>query len=198
MLLENVSLIQKYKCHRLHFKFTLHSPLRLSGYAPGRQTFLFYIENLPGSRMLLIQLSLPLPLFRSLHLRLQDSQPLSLPLLLALLRQILLLLRLLLLVTFAVAMLCILVVLRRRRLLLLLLLLLCATPPIDDSKWLWLIRLPCFTSCCRLGQKGLHYTLLGTLDTFYFFGTVSRGKFLPFFRKLHSTATVSYWFSFLG
>lgn len=130
--------------------------------------------------MLLIQLSLPLPLLRSLHLRLQISQPLSLPLLLPLLRQILPLLRLLLLVTSAIAMLCILVVLLRRRRRLLLLLL-CATPPIDDSKWLWLIRLPCFTSCCRLGQKGLHYTLLGTLDTFYFFGTVSRGKFLPFF-----------------
>lgn len=133
--------------------------------------------------MLLIQLSLPLPLLGLLHLRLQLSQPLSLPLLLSLLRQILPLLRLLLLVTSAIAMLCILVVLlrRRRRRRLLLLLLLCATPPIDDSKWLWLIRLPCFTSCCRLGQKGLHYTLLGTLDTFYFFGTVSRGKFLPFF-----------------
>lgn len=118
--------------------------------------------------MLLIQLSLPLPLLRSLHLRLQLALPFSLPLFAPLLCQILPLLRLLLLVTSAVAMLCILVVLRRRRRLLLLLLL-CATPPIDDSKWLWLIRLPCFTSCCRPGQKGLHYTLLGTLDTFYFF-----------------------------
>jgi len=63
------------------------------------------------------------------------------------------------------------------------------TLAIDDPKWLWLIRLPCFTSCCRRQQKGLHYsTLLSTLATLL--------RHYWFCRFLPSASSLAEFFSF--